>query len=537
MNWGWLAWVSMVPLLCLVRAQAAAGRLYLSAWAGGLVFFLIAIQWMRVADPLMYFTWIALAIYCSFFVPAGIFLVRRLEKRTRLPLVVILPLVWSALEFARAHLLGGFPWYFLAHTQHDFLPAIQIADLAGAYAVTFLVAAANAVVFEWLCAWPRFRTLCALPAESARSTRHGLICQSVALLGLFATTVAYGFWRLEQSEFAVGPRVALIQGNLDQRIRNAAAAEKEEAGAKMVRHYGRLNHEAASTQPKPGLIVWPETSFLYDWIEIAPGLPPEKVPEDLNLRIELFRKFAERTATDLLLGLNCQVITADARRQRYNSALLVRGGDGHIEGRYDKIHCIPFGEYVPFRTWLPWMNAFAPYDYDYSIESGTRLTRFPLGKYHFGVLICYEDTDPYLARQYARTDDGQPPADFLVNISNDGWFNGTEEHEQHLAICRFRAIESRQAVARAVNMGISAVIDGNGRVCALPAPGWSQSKKIAAVLSASIPIDTRTSVYARYGDWMPWTCWLLIGVGLFLPASWGAVAQVRQIPGGRAGVR
>src|SRR5207237_2965743 len=114
---------------------------------------------------------------------------------------------------------------------------------------------------------------------------------------------------------------------------------------------------------------------------------------------------------------------------------------------------------------------------------------------------CYEDTDPYLARQYVRPGSAAPTVDFLLNISNDGWFDGTSEHEEHLAICRFRAIECRRAIARAVNMGISAVVDGNGRVIALPRADWTRSKKVAAVLTAAVPIDHRVSLYARFGDW------------------------------------
>jgi apolipoprotein N-acyltransferase len=177
------------------------------------------------------------------------------------------------------------------------------------------------------------------------------------------------------------------------------------------------------------------------------------------------------------------------------------------------MHRVPFGEYVPLRDWLPWMNAFAPYDFDYSIRAGEHFTRFPLGAYRFGVVICYEDTDPYLARQYVRPGD-EPAVDFLLNLSNDGWFNGTSEHEEHLAICRFRAVECRRSVARAVNMGISAVIDGNGRVTALPGPTWAESKKVAGVVTATIPIDRRGSLYSLWGDWLPVACWLLLGLGL-----------------------
>src|SRR5439155_3133710 len=103
---------------------------------------------------------------------------------------------------------------------------------------------------------------------------------------------------------------------------------------------------------------------------------------------------------NLLLGLNAQVVvSADRKPDKYNSALFVRE-DGSLGGRYDKIHRVPFGEYVPLRDWLPFMDTFAPYETDYSILAGKKKTRFKLGKYHFGVLICFEDTDPVLARPY-----------------------------------------------------------------------------------------------------------------------------------------
>src|SRR5262249_28863160 len=125
--------------------------------------------------------------------------------------------------------------------------------------------------------------------------------------------------------------------------------------------------------------------------------------------------------TNVLLGMNCEVLDAEEHLRKYNSAILIRP-DASPGGRYDKIHRVPFGEYVPLRDWLPWMNALAPYDSDYSIAVGERQTRFPLGQHRFGVVICYEDSDPFLARQYVTAEGGEPPVDFLVNMSNDGWF-------------------------------------------------------------------------------------------------------------------
>ncbi len=199
-------------------------------------------------------------------------------------------------------------------------------------------------------------------------------------------------------------------------------------------------------------------------------------------------------------------------------------------GRYDKMHLVPFGEYVPLENTLPFMAWFTPYEKEYACRPGEKWTRFPLAardgrNFTFGCLICYEDSDPYLARQYVKSE----PVDFLVNISNDGWFDGTEEHEQHLAICRFRAVEARRAVVRSVNMGVSAVIDPDGRVVALPRlatrekdkvtgeervvlaehqqPGWTESKKVDGVVTAVVPLDARGSLYASLGDWVPAVCW------------------------------
>jgi apolipoprotein N-acyltransferase len=523
-DWGWLGWIALVPLLSLVRTTARPRRVYLSAWVAGLAFFVASLQWVRVADYRMYATWLSLALYCSFYFPLAIYLLRRLDRRTRLPLTITVPVVWTALELLRAHfLMGGFPWYFLGHSQHAFLPLIQVSDLAGAYAVTFLVAAVNGLVFDLLATQPWFQAQCAQTADAPPPGCATLGYQSVAVVLLVSGVLGYGAWRLSQDNFEAGPRLALLQGSVDQRLRNEATAPgaNEDVIGQVRQNYLSLCDKAATEQAD--LIVWPETSFMFRWSEIdsnlpAERLPPEWVGED-DFRRRLTRDAAQRWGTNLLVGLSSYTLGADTRIRHGNSAILIQK-DGAVGGRYDKIHCVPFGEYVPFRDWLPWLNKFAPYDYDYSLTPGDRLTRFPLDAYHFGVIICYEDTDPSLARQYVDPDSKEPPADFVLNISNDGWFDGTSEHEEHLAICRFRAVECRRAVARAVNMGISAVIDGNGRVCALPGRSWAESKKVEAVVTAHIPIDHRTSLYARWGDWLPWTCWLVVGGGLVGGVFW-----------------
>ncbi len=528
--WGALGWVALVPLLGLVRSPARPRTVYWCAYLSGLAFYFPVIQWMRVADPRMYFTWITLSVYCSVYFPLAIYFVRKLGA-TRLPLVLTLPAVWVALEYVRANLAGGFPWYLLGYGQHRFLPLIQVADLAGPYAISFLVVAVNALAFEWLYRLPAVRRLLGRGGEEAPTRRAALAFQSAAVLAAFAACLAYGSWRMGQADFRPGPRIALIQGNVAQQIRNDQAgadkSKREKATRLMLDHYGTLAAYAA--ERKPDLIVWPETSWSDEWDEVPPEMARGRLPKS---QVAARNKAAELGAAQLL-GLNVKVWQQEGRSLRYNSALLL-GRDGETLGRYDKIHRVPFGEYVPFREWLPWMNRFAPYDFEYSIAAGDNQDPLPLGDHRFGVVICYEDTDHRLAREYVNPARGAK-ADFVVNISNDGWFDGTSEHEEHLAICRFRAIECRRSVVRSVNMGISAVIDGNGRVLApevidrreetrlwevpagaaaeLPERRWGEFKKVPGVLFATVPVDDRTSLYARWGDWLPAAC------GAFLAAA------------------
>jgi apolipoprotein N-acyltransferase len=565
-NCGWLAWFALVPLLALVRATARPRVVYFSAWICGLAFYLPALQWMRVADPRMYFTWIGLAIYCSLYFPIALLIVRFFDHRARFPLVLTLPVVWTAVEFFRSWFATGFSWYLLGHTQHEFQAVIQIADLGGAYGVSFLVAAFNAVLFELLYRWEWFRQQFAGPDAAAPQRPAALWIQAAAVTAALAAAVGYGEWRLGQDAFTPGPTVALVQGNVPQQIRNNMIPL-------MAAHFFALNDLAAQQKPKPNLIVWPETSFPGAWYDAAPDAPkphPDGWDDDVQKCRSRFAEIVRPWDANILLGLDSDVYEADGRTHVHNSALLL-DPEAQPLGRYDKMHCVPFGEYVPFREWLPWMRVLAPYDFDYSVTPGRAATRFsletgPNSRFSFGVAICYEDTDPDRTRPYGGGDGG-PPVDFLLNTSNDGWFDGTSEHEEHMAMCRFRAIECRRSVARAVNMGISALIDPDGRVLAprpventewdrpdvrttimtriaglsddaniraslelfptnhkaavwrasqgaeLPAARWGEFKKTPCILLADVPIDHRGSFYARWGDWLAWGCWVLIGVG------------------------
>jgi apolipoprotein N-acyltransferase len=584
LNLGFLAWFGLVPLLSLVDANARPRRIYFATFIGGLYFYLPAIQWIRVAHPAMYASWIGLSLACSLFLVLTMYLIRRLQ-RNGVPLWLSAPLAFVAVEYMRTHFpvgyewmdyLGirtaiGFGWYLVGHSQHDWLSLIQIADVTGVYGLTFLIVMVNTVLYshvwqnqrvrQWLKQYsfmqqpPKTVDLmaslflgcvlvsCSLLLPSAalpdivRLVLTALILLIVLLaflysmcdlgqavlheqrrsinvrfatVGLLLATILYGIVRLQHADFEPGPNVALIQGNLGQEFREAR-------GETMAQHYAKLAVEASTPKEgfRPDLVIWPETSYVDPWFDLKSGVELRQTSLQFQRAHNLFRDGASenvaRWRVPQLLGLNSIEWESDEKQWKYNSAILM-DARGNYKGRYDKIHLVPFGEYVPFRETFPFMKWFTPYEGDYSCKPGEMYTRFDVKgqerTYLFGVIICYEDSDPALGRAFVEP--GTDKVDFLVNISNDGWFKGEAEHEQHLAIARFRAVESRRSLVRAVNMGVSAIIDPDGRVLALPGETWAKSKQVEGVVRGNVPIDQRASLYAQFGDWFPMLCWLVM---------------------------
>ncbi|MFO0968684.1 MAG: apolipoprotein N-acyltransferase [Gemmataceae bacterium] len=602
LSFGFLAWVALVPLLSLVRHQMSGKRVFWLSYLGGFAFFLPSLYWMGVADPRMILAWILLAVYCALYFPVAMVLIRAIDRTGRAPLWLSVPLVWVGLEFIRSIMLSGFAWYYLGHSQHEFTRLIQMADLGGAYLVSFLVAAVNGWIVECLYRWPEFRRVFK-QREPDAPAGWGLIAGGLLLVAAFGAAIWYGGERLGESSFRPGPRIALLQGNIDQRLRNMAMggddAARMEAGLIIGKHYERLYPLAYDYEEKrphfmPDLVIWPETSFPAFWCEDDLSIDAAKIPEEYKACATSMRDVLKaltgkphatvRTSpitgkkefhdyftcpTNHLLGMNGALLDADGKETQYSLAVLI-DKQGRKLGRYEKIHRVPFGEFVPFQETFPFLGALSPYGAGWQgIAAGTKFTRLELPAaappgvkpptWRMGVLICYEDTDPVLARQYGRDHDDGPPVDFLINISNDGWFDGTAEHEEHLAISRFRAIEARRAVVRSVNMGVSAVIDSNGRVlkplldnvrmtdragreitgkrwyvptdnrlAELPTGEWSAFKQVHGVIHATVPIDDRTSLYSLWGDWLPALCWIAIA-GFILAAVVQALSRRKMV--------
>ena len=504
-DWGWLAWAALVPLFLLVRSDRSARSLYAAAWLGGLAFWLLSIQWVRLTDPTAWLAWVVMAAFLSLWWPSFLLLARLGVRRLGLPLMAVAPVTWVALEFVRAYILTGFPWYYLAHSQYRYPHLIQVADLAGALGLSFLVGMANACGAELWAGWRGRRA-----GEEARDLRTQAPRVAALAVGLLAT-VGYGAYRLETADFRPGPRVALLQSNLRQALKQSLSAEQ------IMATYEGLVARAVRGPERPDLLVWPETSYPYQFVAIDPGLDapgidalvrgpyPKTSARFWRSRMQEvvghLQGWTDQIEVPMLIGSILYDFRPGAL-SRYNAAILFEPGAAATQV-YRKLHLVPFGEYVPLIESLPWLTALTPYrgtDHVPSLTHGSEPAWLDLGAYRLATAICFEDTLPQVVRRlFAEAAEGRQP-DVLLNISNDGWFRWSEELDMHLAVSVFRAVENRVPLARAANTGISALIDGNGRIVA------RLRKNTEDVLTALVDLDDRESLYSGWGDWLGFGC-------------------------------
>jgi apolipoprotein N-acyltransferase len=504
--------------------------MYLTVYLGGLAFWASSLQWMRLGDPTMYIAWGALSTYLALYFPLFVALSRVAVWRLRVPLTLAGPIVWVGLELMRGYLLTGFSWYYLAHSQYRWTELIQISDLVGAYGVSFLIALVAACTAELLPVSLLAR-LGLLPASSASfgvgvPAAAGRVVRVVCCLAVFAAVLGYGYVRRSGNEFGAGPRVALVQGNVTSEVKH-----DPQDWPKIQRRHEVLT--GLAVQHQPDLIIWPETMFRWpllatpldvsdDDLQAAhPELPIAQI-RDLKVRSKL-AMMAQQAGAAFVVGLETLEVDRDNVRT-YNSAALIRP-DGVLAGRYDKLHRVMFGEYIPLVETFPWLRSLTPFGASFGINAGQTCVAFEHKGFRFAPIICFEDTVPQLVRDIVnatteQTATGPKRVDFLVNLTNDGWFHGSSELDQHLITAAFRCVECRTPMVRAVNTGISAIIDGDG-VVRNKAQGLKTNgpKQDEAIVVGGVPLDSRRSLYLAGGDWFSGACLACCGflclTGLF----------------------
>lgn len=398
------------------------------------------------------------------------------------------PCLWVTLEFARTHLpIIGFPWNLTGYAAGGNLALLQLTPITGIYGLTFLIAGYGSLLAY------------ALMRKSQRVWKSTLVVTAllviIAAVGGFLVPKAMPdhVARLVQTNFPQSEHypadwLQIHAGELDQLEHISVDAAKR----------GTVPGEN-TVRSAPGLIIWPE------------------VPAPFSLQDPAFAQRATRIAREAQSYFLVGVIDwkLDAAHQYYatNTALLLNP-QGWRVFTYDKIHLVPFGEYVPLRNWIKFAGRLTADISDFTPGTEYRVGQLPGlagtegGSWSsgasagtgdkFGTFICYEAIFPDEVRRFAENG-----ADLLINISNDGWFGRSSAPPQHLMMARVRAVENRRWLLRDTNNGYTVDIDPYGHIVA------SMPTDIRGELDAPFAFRTDTTLYTRFGDWFSWLCVLV----------------------------
>ena len=477
---GLVALAALAPFLLSLQEVTPASAL----WRGylcGFAFFASLLDWiprvMRLYGglplPLAWLIFLFFVFYLATYVALFALLVSASSRRLGALSLAAAPVAWVALEIARGRLLTGFPWGLLGYTQYRNIPLLQAAAWGGIYAVSFLVLAANAGL--------------ALLLLRPITPRQRIV--GAALILLVVLVYAGGAVALrgpERRPPGEAIPVAAIQANVAQDRKWTPGGEPQ-----ILSDLVRLTRQASGAR----IVVWPESSSPFSFRRPAPGGGSGITIETDAAYVSVVTDLARALDATLIVGSVDYAASGGALRA-YNSAFAV-GPDGSLLASYDKIHLVPFGEYVPLHRLLFFVDRMARGAIA-DFAPGTRFAPLPTDAGRAATFICYEAIFPELVRRIANED-----AAFLVNITNDAWFGKSSAPGQHLAMAAVRAVENRRFMVRAANTGISAIIDPYGRILA------RTPLMEAAVLRGVLQPRADRTPYARGGDAFAWGCAIL----------------------------
>lgn len=505
----WLAWIAPVPLIWLVQVKSLpARRPYRQLFVAGLLYWLATFYFIPIPHPGLWLGWFTISAYMALYTPMFVGVTRTLILRFRLPTPLAVPIVWTGIEWIRCNFATGMAMACLSHTQYKQPKLIQVADLSGAYTLTFVM-----TLFAAVIATDTFHQFIrAFSRSDLRSSKNNwslsIVSFVVAVLVLVGVW-AYGNFRLEQPvEFRSQAtlKVGLIQTSEDV-LFGPISVEQQ---LKQIENKYQLTWQARKQWGDLDLVVWPESGFnpYNDLLSDADQDATVEVIADLRTKVwreaigypDLFDQ-----PVPLLTGGG----TMDPEHDQYFNAAFLIGKDGQISQRYFKNHLVMFGEYVPFAGWFPIIDQISPIR---SLTSGTRFESISVGGVNIAPSICFETTIPHLIRRQINTltESGNEP-DVMVNVTNDGWFFGTSCLDLHLACNVFRAVEMRKPHLVCANTGFSAEIDTVGRLL------HRGQRRGPDVLRADVRPIVRSSLYRRFGDVVP----MMFGIASLLAGLFG----------------
>lgn len=463
-----VAWVAISPLM-YYASRLSWGRALLCGFAFGMGFFVSLLYWIGLfgAFPLILLAMIQTSFFLLF-VLAVKWPGPRLGPWGRL---VLLPCAWLAAEWLRSFGTYGVAWGLIGNSQYKLVPIIQIAGLTGVWGVTFLLAVSNAALAN-------------LAIALKASRRIGLAWAQMGLVVVLAIGV-FAFGTLSMRSFESegrSIRAAVVQGNVDQ-TRGRDSVHRTE----ICETYQAMTREAG--REGADLVIWPE------------GVIPGSLNTDYWFQGRLSR-LASETGAHILVGSKFH-----AGGDSYNASYLINPRNMNME-RYDKVHLVPFGEFVPARGHLPFLHRYRVTEMD--VSRGSRFNVLNADTYKIGTAICFESIFPYISRELTLTG-----AEVLCVITNDAWFRGTAAAEQHMAASVFRAVENDRYVLRSAATGVSCIIDPCGRIL----------ERIELFEEAYVLEDVclrgDLTVFTRHGDWF-------VGASVALAAVLGLFCRVRR---------
>ena len=480
-----LSWIALAPLLvAILHAQypdtiqldesqklvpARPWQGFLLGYACGVLWYLGTCYWVYdtmhqyggLSAPVGLFVLLLFALYLGLYHGLFALLVSLLARKdsNRIALVCA-PLLWVAVELARTR-ISGFPWNLLGITQVDNIPLTRIATVTGVYGLSFEILLVNvAFAAAFLLHRSRRKTL---------------------LLASFAAAILLQGGRWLPLPATPADRTAVL---LQQNLSEAQEAWTDDQTRDILRQFSSFSLNAANaSKPHPDLIIWPES------------------PAPFQTNDPAFRdpigNLARQSQSWLLIGS----IGVDNPQTVYNSASLI-SPNGQWDGRYSKIHLVPFGEYVPFPSLFSFAGGLTQAVGNFT--RGTSHAPLQAGEEKLGIFICYESIFPNEVRQLV-----YQGAEVLVNISNDGWYGDSGAWAQHLNQARMRAVENNRWLLRDTNTGLTASIDPYGRVVA------HLERKTRAALTAPYALTKVTTFYSDHGDWFAYLC-AIISLGALI---------------------
>lgn len=500
---GWLAWVGLVPLLFVI-SRISPWHAFILSFVGGVTFFAGVFNWVFEVAGYRFIHHVILGIYLGtlsgLFGLAFGFISKRWGMASAL---LAAPFVWVSLEYARSNMgFMGFPYGWLGYSQHAYPHIIQIASNTGAYGVSLLIVMVNSALAAVVLLLADGSKQPRSPSRTPIS-RHGVFVMVVTAFILTTFSLLYGIITVSKPLAGNGIKVSVVQGSIEQEKKwNPRYSDF------IMQTYAELTEEASGHQP--ALIVWPEAAT------------PRALSLDRRLHARV-KRIAETAGTYFLIGSSShQKFKAGQGRtiKFHNSAFLITPDIRAKDQQYDKIHLLPFGEYLPYEGTIPWSWIDVPLIG--ATLPGNEFTVFQCPTFRFSAPICWENIFPDLPRKFVREG-----AQFLVNITNEAWFGRSVGPQHYVISSVFRAVENKVYVVRCANTGISCFIDPYGRVVGRVRNEKGEDLFVRGVLTETvIPMESNT-FYTRYGDWLIWLS--LTCSGFFL-----ITAFLRKNPRGRS---